>query len=315
MDYGFATGRVMVLRNRLLGPSTFERLLDAPGLAEQKRVLAETHFGACMERARTAADIEGAIDGSLHDLYAEFLEHSGLPADVVRYFRVSYDFAALKGVLKARLLGGAPELPPRGLGTLPAEAFEEPGHLPGTLGRAAREAAAVTEPDQVDALVDRAMFGELQRLATSSGVAFLGRLAKRESDIANAKVLLRSAIAHRTPDATRAMLVPSGSWKAERLADLVSRPQELVEAVQLTRVFPAASAEDLLDPSRLDVLADAALARLVRESARGEIGPEPVLGYVLARRAEAIAVRSVLVGRLAGLPREIVATRLRGATS
>ena len=93
------------------------------------------------------------------------------------------------------------------------------------------------------------------------------------------------------------------------------RPEELAEAVVVARVLPAASPADLLDLTRLDVLVDAAVARLAREAARGPIGPEPVLGYVLQRRAEAATVRSVLVGRLAGLPRDVIAGRLREAAS
>jgi vacuolar-type H+-ATPase subunit C/Vma6 len=40
-----------------------------------------------------------------------------------------------------------------------------------------------------------------------------------------------------------------------------------------------------------------------------------VIAYLLARRAEAVAVRAMLVGRLAGLPRETVASRLRQVAS
>ncbi|HEY5275625.1 MAG TPA: V-type ATPase subunit, partial [Coriobacteriia bacterium] len=63
--YGFATGRVMVLRSRLLGHAAFERLVDAPTFADQLRVLSDTHFGKFVEHARTASDVEQAIDASL----------------------------------------------------------------------------------------------------------------------------------------------------------------------------------------------------------------------------------------------------------
>ncbi|MDO8964981.1 MAG: V-type ATPase subunit [Coriobacteriia bacterium] len=315
--YGFAVGRVMVLRTRLLGRAAYERLLDAPTFAEQKRVLSETHFGRFIEGTQTGTDVERAIDESLLDLHQEFLESAGLPEPVVAFFRAPYDFAILKAVLKARMVGVEPELPSVALGAVPLDVFAEPAALPGPLGETARELLSDGEavPEALDAAVDRAMFAELQRLARLSRVPFLATLAAREADVANAKVLLRCALARRTPEAALAMLVPGGRWDAASLADLVRRPDELAAAVMVARVLPTPAVSDLLDVSRLDVLADGAIAALAREASLMGIGPEQVLGYVLARRAEAVTVRSLLVGRLAGLSRDTVAGRLREAVS
>jgi V/A-type H+-transporting ATPase subunit C len=314
--YGFAVGRVMVLRTRLLGRAAYERLLDAPTLAEQKRVLSETHFGRFLEGATTASDVERGVDESLRDLYEEFLDHSELPAPVAAYFRAPYDFAALKGVLKAGILGVPVQPAAVQLGSLAPERFEDPGTLPEPLADVARqvEAAGEVAADEVDAIVDRAMFAELAGLARTSRVRFLERLGAGEADAANAKVLLRSAIAHRTPAATRASLVPGGRWDAARVAELVGRPEELAAAVAAAGVLPGSAAADMLDLANIDPMADAAVARLTREAAMMPAGPEPVLAYVLARRAEAVTVRSVLVGRIAGLPRELIAGRLREAS-
>lgn len=311
--FGFATGRVMVLRTRLLGPGTFERLLDAPSLDDQKRVLSETHYGRFIDAVKTAGDVERAVDLSLGDLYTQFLERSGLPPAVIGYFRTPYDFQVLKARLKARVLGGAPGMPPVFLGSLRPEEFEVVEMMQGALGDAVTTVLDADPPldaEQIDAVLDRAMFEELGRLARSSNIDLLEELALRETDVANAKVLLRCAIAKRGADVARRMLVGRGRWAAERALDLVTRPEELAEAVAVSRVLPAKRVSDLLDLTRLDVLAGAAVARLAREAAQMPVGPEPVLGYVLSRRAEAASVRAVLVGRLSGLPRDVIAGRL-----
>ena len=124
--YGYAVGRVRVLDGRLLSRTTFERLLDAPDLREQKRILAETHVGRYLEGAETAGEVERALDASLADLYDEFLLHADLPAAVVAYFRLPYDYANLRAALKARVLGiAAGEL--SALGSAPPEAFASDG--------------------------------------------------------------------------------------------------------------------------------------------------------------------------------------------
>lgn len=317
-QYGFAVGRVMVLRTRLLRRAAFERLLDAPTFADQRRVLSETHFGRFVEHVTTAADVERAIDESLRDLYEEFLERAGLPETVVAYFRAPYDFAALKGALKARALGAKVERGPVTLGSLPPEAFGDPASLPEPLGETARSLLAAggeLGAEAIDSAVDRVMFARLSELARESRVDYLSRLAVREIDVANAKVLLRSAIAGRSPEDAARMLIAGGEWNAAGAVELVRRPEELAEAVAVARVLPAAAPAELLDLERLDPLADATVARLAREAARMSAGPEPVIGYVLARRAEAVTVRSLLIGRLAGLPREVVASRLREVAS
>jgi vacuolar-type H+-ATPase subunit C/Vma6 len=316
--YGFAVGRVMVLRTRLLGHAAFERLLDARTFADQRRVLSETHFGRFIEHAENAGDVERGIDESLRDLYEQFLERSGLLDEVVAYFRRPYDYAVLKSVLKASVLGAVVEMPVVTLGLESLDAFEAPAELPGALGETAR-AVLGAGPDatleHVDAAIDRVMFAELARLARASKVAYLEVLAARETDVANAKVLLRCAIAGRTPDDARALLVGRGEWDAQAHAGLVRQPDALAEAIAAERVLVPVAPADLLDPERLDPLVDAAIARLVRDAVRMPIGPGPVLGYVLARRAEAVAVRAMLVGRLAGLPRETVASRVRQVAS
>jgi V/A-type H+-transporting ATPase subunit C len=307
----------MVLRTRLLGHAAYERLLDAPTFADQLRVLSETHFGRFVEHAATAADVERAVDESLRDLYEEFLERAGLPEPVVAYFRTPYDFSALKGALKAKALGVVAERGPAGLGALPPEAFDAPTTLPEPLGETARSllSSEGLDVEAVDTAVDRVMFARLLHLAKESKVDYLVTLATREIDVANAKVLLRTAIAGRSPEDAARMLISGGNWNAGGLISLVRRPEELAAAIAKARVLGVSGPAELLDLERIDPLADSAIARLAREAARMPIGPEPVLGYVLARRAEAVTVRSLLVGRLAGLPRETIASRLREVAS
>ncbi|HEY5548041.1 MAG TPA: V-type ATPase subunit [Coriobacteriia bacterium] len=318
IEYGFATGRVMVLRTRLLSRAAYERLLDAPTFEDQRRVLTETHFGRFLDGVHNASDVERAVDESLRDLYEDFLHRAGLPVAVVAYFEAPYDFSALKSALRTRVLGVTVASSAVKLGAVDLTAFESLEELPGALGTAARDAldaGAEAGAEGIDAIVDAALFRELARLARVSRIELLGKLVARQADAANAKVLLRCAVAGRSSADARAMLVPGGTWKAAAAAELIGDPTGLVEAIIAARVLSAPVPADLLDLERLDVIVDAATAALEREAARGPIGPEPVLGYVLQRRAEAITVRAVLVGRLAGLPREMVASRVRGMAS
>ncbi len=315
--YGFAVGRVRVLETRLLGRSTYERLLDAATFHDQQRVLSETHFGRYLEGAKTAADVERAVDASLADLYDEFLQRANLPDAVVRFFRTGYDYGNLKAVLKSRLLGATLDAPLSPLGMIPVEDFDDPEDLPDAVGETARALLGAEEPpsaDDVDATVDRAMFEAVSGLAEQTHIRFLEELAAHSVDVANVKVLMRSCIAGRSPQEAEGMLIPGGTFDAQPLAALVRRPAVELASLLLERgVVKASGPDQLADLERLDLVADEAVAELMRKARRVANGPEPVIAYVLAREAEAVSLRALLVGRIAGLDREVVRTRLRGA--
>ncbi|MCE5190546.1 MAG: V-type ATPase subunit, partial [Actinomycetia bacterium] len=82
--YGFAIGKVRVLETRIFGAGTYERLVDAPTFAEQKRVLSDTVYGRYLEGATNADDVEVGLEAALDDFY-RFLDESSLPEPVVRF--------------------------------------------------------------------------------------------------------------------------------------------------------------------------------------------------------------------------------------
>ena len=314
--YGYAVGRVRVLGGRMLSRSTFERLLDAPDLREQKRILAETHVGRYLEGVETAAEVEHALAASLTDLYDEFLLRAGLPEAVVTFFRVPHDYANLRAALKARVLGTeAGELSP--LGSLPAEAFAGDGvALPEELRGLLTMYDEAEEPpalDDVEAVVDRAMFDALASAAKASKVPFLRELAGLRIDLANARVLIRARAKGLRSAAVAARLVPGGSKKLAALADQLGgmAAADLADAIIKTRALGRAHEADLVDIERFDMMADSLVAERMLAARRAPGGAEPVLAYVLGREAETMLLRTAVVGRLAGLDRESVRARLK----
>ena len=314
--YGYAVGRVRVLDGRLLSRTTFERLLDAPDLREQKRILAETHVGRYLEGAETAGEVERALDASLADLYDEFLLHADLPAAVVAYFRLPYDYANLRAALKARVLGiAAGEL--SALGSAPPEAFASDGAgLPEEMRELLVRWDDAEEPpalDDLEAVVDRAMFAALVDAARASKVRFLRGLVALRVDLANARVLVRGRAKGLRSTEVESRLVPGGSKALGALAIGAAglSAAELAGAIVGTGALGRASEADLADVERFDLMADGLLAGRMQEARRAAGGAEPVLAYVLGREAEVLLLRTAVVGRLAGLDREAVRTRLR----
>ncbi len=318
--YGYAVGRVRVLDGRMLSRATFERLLDAPDLREQKRILAETHVGRYIESAETAAEVEQALSASLADLYDEFLERADLPPAVVTFFQVPYDYANLRASLKARVLGvGAGELSP--LGSLPVEAFGGDGaDLPVEMRSLLTMFDDAEEPpalDDVEALVDGALFEALASAARASKVRFLRELATLRIDLANTRLLIRARAKGLRSAEVVSRLVPGGSKALGKLASGLTgmSAADLAAAIVDTRVLGRLNETELVDIERFDTLADSLVAERMLAARRAAGGAEPVLAYVLGREAEVMLLRTAVVGRLAGLDRESVRTRLKERVS
>lgn len=321
LRYGFAVGKVKVLETRALDAAAFERLLDAPSFAEQKRLLSETPFGRYLETAETAGDVERGLEEAL-DAYYAFLDEAALPEEVVRFFRLRYDFANLKAVAKARLLGvGYGELLV-GHGTIPIDRFAgELEELPPPLdevvpelGRIAAERGA-GDAAAIDTAVDRAMFATLLDTALRSRSRYLVEVARLAIDLANVKTVIRGRKAGLQAADLGSRLADGGAVPTGGLLALADLPaDQLAPALARIPQLRKVPTQALLEASTLDATLDAVTAVVVRRGRMGPVGPEPVISYVLERESEVAALRVLLTGTLSGLDREVLRRYVRAVT-
>jgi len=313
--YGFAVGKVRVLETRILGRASYERLLDAESFEEQRRILSDTLYGRYLEGVSTAEGVERALSEALDGFY-DFLDEAALPAAVTRFFRVRYDFANLKAALKAQRFGVPVTGMLEDLGTVDVEAFTRPlEELPAPLGPLAAKLLNAEEGEagvNLDTAVDTAMFATLVEVARASKSTFLIGLAALMVDIANAKTALRARMAEMPVAGVRELLLVGGTMLPARLLEAYQLPViDFVSVLAKNQNLASvgfAGAEDL---RRLDVIADNIIVNYLRTARAVAIGPEPVIAYVLAREAEIVALRTVLLGTLSKIDPEVVRERLR----
>jgi len=320
--YGFALGKVRVLATRVFGKATYERLLDAPDFAEQKRILSDTIYGRYLDNAQTAEDVERALAEALEGYY-RFLEDAELPEAIVRFVRERYDYSNLKAALKAQAMGvPVADLLVDGLGMLPASDFQgDLSELPDRLASLVAEVAEEPGADGattalIDRDVDAALFARLSELGASSGSRFLSDFAALTIDVANVRTIVRAAREGRLASTVAPLLFSGGSLDRAALLALYGEPAAaLAEGVRKLagRSAPLGTiaAADLDTLERLDVALDDVVARFMRRARMVTAGPEPIVAYVFARESEIAALRLLLMGSLAGLPQSMLRSRLR----
>lgn len=320
LRYGFAVGKVRVLETRLLDRSTLERLVDAQDFAEQKRVLSEGPYGRFLDQATTPADVERAIDDALGSAYA-FLDEAGLPIEVVRFFRLRFDYANVKAAVKARVFDAEVADLLTSHGTVSRESFSGPlEDLPEPLGSLAVELlGSEAEGDRgmaaLDAAVDRAMFGQLAAVARESKSAFLAFMASTMIDLANLKTIVRASTAALAPEfVEQALLIEGGTIGVAELSRTYRLPRaEAIATLERRLKLVDAPLSSVGHEAELDVVVDNALVAAVRRGRRPEPGADAVIAYVLAREAEAQVLRLALLGKLAGLDSAALHRRMRAS--
>ena len=313
--FGFSVGRVRALEGRLLPNTTLERLLDAKDFGEQKRVLADTEYASVMGPSETAGDVERALDTYLGGLF-EFIETSRLPEAVSRFFRVGYDYLNMKGRLKAEALGAPLDDLLSSHGTVPLETFRGPTEaLPRylcELDTAVRDSRGEVEREAIDPVVDRAMFKDMRASAAASECEALEEIAALTIDLANVKTVVRARALDRPVSDVWKALVEGGRVRRQGLLVPYGLPfAEMIERIAVMVSLPGMIPRDLAEIQRLDVLADNLLMRHARQARLVATGIEPVVGYVMARRSELVIVRTLLLGRLAGMGSDAMRGRMR----
>jgi V/A-type H+/Na+-transporting ATPase subunit C len=320
MRYGFAVGRVRVLEAHLLPRATYERLIDARSLSEQRRILGETIYGGYLEMAHTIEGIERGLDAALTDLYDDFLCKANLPRPFVEFFLVRHEYENLKGRLKAEALGTSPTPMLTRLGCASVQAFEGPSEkLPPRMRvseRKVRRAIARDDgtlpPDEIEDAVDTELFNALAEIAEESRSPFVRELFQLEADIGNVRAFVRARARDIPVSEVRTRFVPGGRISIQALVSAYRlQPVEAASRLAATRLLPGVDVEAVADPARFDIEAVRIVSGRVRASRMIAVGPEPVLGYIKERQAEVTALRVLLMGSLARVPATHLRERLK----
>jgi V/A-type H+-transporting ATPase subunit C len=322
LRYGFAVGRIRVLETRLVPPSTYERLIDARSLVEQSRILTETPYGDYLETVRSAEDVERGLDAALADLYTSFLGQANLPKSFMDFFLVRRLFANLKGRLKAEALGIEPAGMLSNLGAVAAEAARGQSEgLPSRARRAERAIRAALAGDdgrlpaeEIEEAADRELYRELAAIARDADIAFMREIVELEVDIANVRVFIRGRRRDTAGGDVRARFLPGGRIPVPSLMVAYRLPPpEAVARLSARMPLPGVGPEVLADPARFDIVAARLVSQRARAGLRTATGPDPVVGYILEREAEARELRALLIGSLARLPLDRLRERFRYA--
>lgn len=320
-DYLAISARIKAMETGLLTRERMEQVLDARTDEEAVKLLQECGYPEL--DARNPEAMDAALSAAREATLSDVLDGAPDPR-YIDIFKLKYDYHNIKAVLKAAAMNVSPDSMLMDMGRVGAAELKEAvqagrlDELPEGLAAAAAEAKDVLDstrdPQLSDIVLDRWCYQEMARVAEETGSAFLAGYVKIQIDAANLRSLVRTLRMGKSGDFLKTVLLEGGGVSADAVAAAGNSGslQELygptplqaaAEAgVEALRGGPLTAFEKLCDDAVGEYLAGAQFV---------PFGEAPLLGYLAARETEYTNIRILLMGRGAGLPAEVIRSRLR----
>lgn len=323
-EYMYASARIRAMEHRLVGRERVEALADAKTAEDVMAKLAE--YGV--------ASGENEAGGTREDLLLSLLQatcveiYSTVPApDFFAWFRYPYDCNNLKTVIKCQIRGIDPEDMLFDFGTVSAKetvrlltegsyaAF--PAAMAVAIGEAKEAYAKTSDPQLIDAILDKACYADMLTSARASGSEAMVSWITAKIDLVNIMMCLRILRMNRgemgkifmdTALLTGGQLplgffdeAYDGGEEALWSGLAMGRYAKFVKAVEGTNASLAA----------IEKCADDHWMYLVREGARVPFGPEIAGGYLIGCETSVKNIRIILAAKDAGLTPDVLRERIR----
>lgn len=324
--FAYAVGRVRAMETRLLDRGKIERMVEAKSADEALKVLGESEYAEYLADLGSVHEFEKILDAELRRIYLELRKISP-EKELVAVFAKKFDYHNLKVLFKANKLGEKrDELLVPDVGNIPltelirAVSDDDYSNLPPRMRQAAEKLADLfrlePDPQQVDILLDRAMYEEILETVKSLKSPFLTGYFTNLTDLLNIRTYLRVRRMNGSKDFLEKALLPAGDVDMTKLVQIQEPLEVLVDRLMFGPY--AQVVEDGIQTyqktdtlTRYEKLADDHLIKYIKQAKYVTFGPEPIVGYLLAKENEFKIIRIIMVGKINQLPVEEIKERLR----
>lgn len=322
-DYLVISARVKAMETGLLTRERMEQILEAKSDEEAAKILQE-----CGYPELDAADpeaMDAALSAAREETLADVMDGAPEPR-YIELFKLKYDYHNVKALLKAEAMGTSADRMLMDMGRVSAAVLKEAvrtgelDELPPMLASAVAEAKEILDttrdPQLSDIALDRWTYADMAALAEDTNSDFLRGYVAVQIDAANLRALVRTVRMGKSPEFLRAVLIEGGEIPTDGILTLsANRGSGMSEVYGPTRFAAAAEAgaEALRGGplTKFEKLCDDAVGDYLAGAQYVPFGEAPLVGYLAARETEYTNLRILLMGRGAGLPADVIRSRLR----
>lgn len=331
-DYGFAVGKVRVLETRLLDKPFLEGLLESVNLETAINKLQQTDYmGFLKEPSKWERGLESHYNYIL-EMFAQIVPEP----ELIRLFRLRYDFHNIKILLRQKLIGQAEPLSTASelgkleglidLGTISLKVLQDtiskerysllPPHIARVILDTWQKVSKDKDPQLITILLDRWLYHTLFREAEKLSL-FLERFFSTWIDLYNIKTFFRAKKLEMGKEFFDNYFLHHGTidrYQFERFYE--DSVPDIVERLVTSRYFEVVEvllSTWALDRSllRIDKAVDDFITKILRPARLMAFGIEPIVSYIWAKDMELKNIRLILTAIQFGLDKSWIRQHIR----
>ena len=316
-SYAYASGSVRAHETGLLTLQDMEQLLAVRDAGRLSAELRDKGYG------QEGADTDSLLREESAKTWA-YLREIAPDFSLFSPFLYRFDYHNLKAILKGVLRGRPYEailLEPATVAvSLLETAVKErrfsllPAHMAAAGEEAYQLLAHTGDTQRSDAVLDRAALRTMLEAAEEKKVPLLTALFRHLVFYADVKTALRAARTHKGKDfLDLAICGVPGTDVAGLKRAAIEGTDELTAFLEQKDCLGSRQAMEQLDrsPSAFEKWVDDRLLDIARQGKRVTMGPEPLIGYLVAKEAEIKTMHILLSGLRAGQGEDSIRERLR----
>ena len=307
--------RIRVYEKKLLDKAQIERMIDANTSEGALKVLQETEYAAFMNEVRRPDDYEILLSNELVRLYKTMYEASPLK-EIIDVMALKYDYHNIKVLVKGKILVGVNDLK----SAINGEDF---GRLPKKMEECLRKIfekfEETNDPQFIDLIADQYLYAHIHEIANKKNIKdkALDRYLTNLIDLNNVKTLLRAKKQDKNVNFFLDAIVPGGSIDASKFRslylDTIENIPNNLSSKEYSQVLREgiASYIETSSVSEFEKLIDNHIMGIMKEAKIVTKGLEPVLTYMYVKENEIKQIRTIMVGKLNNITKEVIRERLR----
>ena len=326
-EYLFPTGVIREVEKKLFNYNDMERMIDAEDVNQSFKIFNDLSYA---DELLDMGSPEQYREVLAHDLgqVKNFILTITPDPKVIEFILAPYDFHNLRIIFKARLAGKNEIKHTTTLGTISPEKFIKiiladdrketlPDDYSKLISQAKEEILDNYGPQEIDSYFDQKYFAFVLKKALKIKDKFLINLVKRQIDIANIKIIIRSKLLGRSLAEVKRDFIFGGNLDSQGI--LAKYEKELAGLVKdMEKVFPerqlACELNKFLEQQefwRLEKALDDYLVRLINETKMQVAGPAIIVAYFLAKKNAIKNIRTVMTGKINNIKAQEIKTRVR----
>lgn len=314
--YPYAVAKIRVKEGRLLTKANLENLASEKSINRIVSVLRERGYDFdLVSRYEDYGIVLNKKQEELYQLVREIIDEK----DVVDIFLSKNDYYNIKLILKSQIENKDYQENLVGTGSIAkeemAKMMEEENYdkLDNTTKNAIAQAKQMYEktkmPFVIDAILDKACFHKMKKLADMIGNEFIQNYLVKLIDITNIQAFFRIRKMEKDPQVFEISYLTGGKISLKTFMENFKEDDPNLKDKFLG--FSDTIEQAIYHDKNLDKFCDNYLMNYMKEAKLRALTIEPIVAYIYAKKTEFKNIRIIFTGKLNGISPEKIKERLR----